>query len=721
MESQYENNMFSEGSSWIWLQGRHAANTYAQFKHICRTNASGTARLAVSVDGQYSIHLNGVWIPSSQYGDYPFYKSVQTVQVNLEQGENVLEIAVWYQGEDTSVSRAEMPGLRFEISREGRFLCGSCKVTMVRRMPGYETEGVENITCQLGKGFWFSGRNGGPWEKAAEVRKEAVCVPRPISELKTEDPCGVRILSQGVFEAGEEEEPGLRMQHAGLFFREFDGITKGAAFPCLPSPQGIRLMSEEKDGLYLLLDLERIREGCLKLDLTCPQKTEVEVGFGEHLEDLRVRSAVGGRCFAVRYTAGPAREPFVYRFRRLGCRYLQIFIYGSEAVLYYAGLLPVSYPVDLSPDFRCADHLHNQIYRVGRDTLRNCMHEHYEDCPWREQALYAFDARNQMLAGYYAFGEFTYARENLRLQALSQREDGLLELCSPARVDITIPVFSLAFIWAMEEYYRYSGDAAFAKEMAPVIGRILHRMSRQMSGGLAMAFSEPGYWNFYEWQPMLDGQPLRRDGLSAPSADAVLQLCYLLALQRAAALYDSKRYQQEITSVTAGLESYWNEQQGAYAAFIREGEQMCYSQLVQALALYTGACPKGRRDSLYRTLTEDGLIPVTLSSSIFKYEALLMEPERFGRLVFDEVADRWGRMLFCGATAFWETDEGAGAFDRAGSLCHGWSSIPVYLYGAYVLGVRPAAPGEWKCFKRDNFGIYEAEGIIKTPSGCLRV
>ena len=54
--------------------------------------------------------------------------------------------------------------------------------------------------------------------------------------------------------------------------------------------------------------------------------------------------------------------------------------------------------------------------------------------------------------------------ENLRLQALSQREDGLLELCSPARVDITIPVFSLAFIWAMEEYYRYSGDAAFAKE-----------------------------------------------------------------------------------------------------------------------------------------------------------------------------------------------------------------------------------------------------------------
>ena len=31
------------------------------------------------------------------------------------------------------------------------------------------------------------------------------------------------------------------------------------------------------------------------------------------------------------------------------------------------------------------------------------MMEHYVDTPWREQCLYAFDARNQMLCGYYAF------------------------------------------------------------------------------------------------------------------------------------------------------------------------------------------------------------------------------------------------------------------------------------------------------------------------------
>ena len=42
-------------------------------------------------------------------------------------------------------------------------------------------------------------------------------------------------------------------------------------------------------------------------------------------------------------------------------------------------------------------------------------------------------------------------------------------------------------------------------------------------------------------------------------------------------------------------------------------------------------------------------------------------------------------MLDAGATTVWETADGAAAFDNAGSLCHGWSAIPVYYY-ATLLG-----------------------------------
>ena len=79
-------------------------------------------------------------------------------------------------------------------------------------------------------------------------------------------------------------------------------------------------------------------------------------------------------------------------------------------------------------------------------------------------------------------------------------------------------------------------------------------------------------------------------------------------------------------------------------------------------------------------------------------------------------------MIASGATTCWETQYGASDFNNAGSLCHGWSALPVYYYHAHILGVRPISPG----FKEfvvspycDNF--HEAEGEIATPFGKIIV
>ena len=37
-------------------------------------------------------------------------------------------------------------------------------------------------------------------------------------------------------------------------------------------------------------------------------------------------------------------------------------------------------------------------------------------------------------------------------------------------------------------------------------------------------------------------------------------------------------------------------------------------------------------------------------------------------------------MLDKGATTFWETEKGEADFGGAGSLCHGWSAIPIYYF-----------------------------------------
>ena len=71
----------------------------------------------------------------------------------------------------------------------------------------------------------------------------------------------------------------------------------------------------------------------------------------------------------------------------------------------------------------------------------------------------------------------------------------------------------------------------------------------------------------------------------------------------------------------------------------------------------------------------------------------MLEPDIYGTFVMEDIAKRWGKMLQKGATSFWETDKGASDFGGAGSLCHGWSAIPVYFYGRYVLGMQPDGRG----------------------------
>ena len=79
-------------------------------------------------------------------------------------------------------------------------------------------------------------------------------------------------------------------------------------------------------------------------------------------------------------------------------------------------------------------------------------------------------------------------------------------------------------------------------------------------------------------------------------------------------------------------------------------------------------------------------------------------------------------MLRQGATSFWETRHGEADFAGAGSLCHGWSAIPAYFYGAYVLGVRPVEPG-FAAFTIHpvRSSLQEARGTVPTPYGDIEV
>ncbi|MBR4943268.1 MAG: hypothetical protein IKZ28_04475, partial [Clostridia bacterium] len=80
-------------------------------------------------------------------------------------------------------------------------------------------------------------------------------------------------------------------------------------------------------------------------------------------------------------------------------------------------------------------------------------------------------------------------------------------------------------------------------------------------------------------------------------------------------------------------------------------------------------------------MVEGDLIECSLSMKTFQYDALLAtDTEKYKEFVLSSIRKDYQVMLDAETSAVWETLDGASAFGNAGSLCHGWSAIPVYYY-----------------------------------------
>lgn len=115
-----------------------------------------------------------------------------------------------------------------------------------------------------------------------------------------------------------------------------------------------------------------------------------------------------------------------------------------------------------------------------------------------------------------------------------------------------------------------------------------------------------------------------------------------------------------------------------------------YSSLVNALCVLCGAADEVDTSVIKKILLVNGasdtgldVIPNTLSMNIYRFDALLKLGRETICNIIEEIDRTYLLMLRAGATTFWETLNGEDDFDGAGSLCHGWSAIPIYYYNLY--------------------------------------
>ncbi len=714
------------GAQAIWLAEEKSINSYGCFQAEFNYSGSDIVHFHIAADTKYELYINGQLAGFGQYEDFPTQKIYDTHDITAytKQGKNLVSILAYVQGEHSFQHISGLPMVIFAALTEKSALLVSDSKIKCRRALDFVNGDFERIDFQRSYNFGFDLRNddgwrdknvSANWDNATVVDDSGVSyLPRPIKFLQLSEVCCGKLVSQGQFTIHGGTTVAQKMQYAGLAFCEQNDV--------LQIIDGV--MTLKMDNTYWVTDLGEEMAGYIALDVEAEEGAMLDIACGEHLADLRVRSYVGNRNYAFRCICRKGRQTIRFYIRRLAGRYLQFFAHKGIRVVRQAGLHKVEYPLDFVGSFHSNDRLFNKIYEVSVKTLHLCMHEHYEDCPQREQALYGMDSRNQMLTGYYAFGETLMPRTSLALLAMGQRENGILEICAPCIFEErTIPSFALAWVIAMREYALFSGDLDFIKQMQKSIRRVLDYFAAHVENGLLLRPHEPGTWNFYEWTQGMDNE------VDDPEiiADAPLNSFFLLALDAYSELSEwicnqeeqkwAKNLHRQLASTFH--ETFYNKDKGAYQSYLSDSRTPQFSQLTQALALLSGCVPEAYQKNIRAKLLCNDLVEVSLSYLMFKYDALMQDAETYGNYVLDDIERQWGYMLYNGATSFWETILGEADFDRAGSLCHGWSAVPIYIFWRYVMGIYPKTPGKWSAGKMYCGHGIDMSGTLKTPDGII--
>lgn len=598
--------------------------------------------LDIVCDTNYIFYLNGKILSLSQSPSYPEHPIVDSIHFTPRKGKNEFFICCYHLGSTGFSSYCSQEAyLRFAITENEKNLQISDENTESALSEQYRSGKKELLTPQLGYRLFLDMTKD---DKEASFFKSVV-----VNKSKSH------------FES-------RRNKKCVLEFHDF--VTN--------NPVNI------KANTYRI-DLKEEQVGYLTFSLFSPRAQKAVLSYGEHLVDNELVSKIGNRNFSFDILLKKGRNDFFEGFLRVGARYLELTLEEDLLEEPFFGLVPVSYPFKEKKLYKVKKE-NLPFYLAAKKTLKSCYHEHYEDCPWREQCLYALDSLNQIDAGLLLFKNTEQIRSSLKLFSQDKREDGLLSICAPSRDGLTIPSFSLFYVTALRHYLEASEDIAFIKKVLPKVKEVMSTFIHRISNGLVSTFEGEDKWNFYEWEEGLSGE-LGKPGKK--KEDLLLNTLLILALKDFDFLLDKvgekENHEELIKELRFAIKNKFLDQKDGL--YFNDLESSSKSVLGNSLVILSDVASseemKGIATKLH-SFEEYGLAETSLSMKRFYYDALLKaDEEKYKDFVKEDAKAAMELMLNSKESTgtFWETLDGFKAFDGAGSLCHGWGTILIkYLF-----------------------------------------
>ena len=327
------------------------------------------------------------------------------------------------------------------------------------------------------------------------------------------------------------------------------------------------------------------------------------------------------------------------------------------------------------------------IYKVGLNTLKECMQTVYEDGPKRDRRLWIGDLYLEALANAYTFKNHELTKHCLYLLAAFANDEGLLHATllekpqpHPQYGTHTLD-YCLIYNVALLEYLKETGDTETAADLWPVAVRQIELALRQFSPDWIYDMDkQPQYWLVFDWKDGYDRQASMQ-GLTIFALQHSYELAKRLGKEKEAGEWLTIAGKMQ----KAARRHFYDKTLGVMVS----GKDRQVSYLSQVWMILSNTLNKKEGAKAMATVMSmpDACYPGCPYAYHYVIEALLQcgMPQEARNLI----TDYWGSMVKRGADTFWEVYDPNNdylspyGFFVINSYCHAWSCTPVYFINKY--------------------------------------
>lgn len=731
-----------------------------------------TGRLRLTADSRYALYLNGLELGRGPVRSQPRRLTFDDYALDaaLRTGLNTLVVIVTYYSQPNSFWQPAVPNLSLglggvlalEAEVDGEWIVSdetwstfAGAAWSIPPIEGLNGVPVERIDARLLPGDWRTGPGA-----AAEGWNPAVVVPALhfgalARSTPPTDPYGV-LRRRPIGALGGDIVEAVSTTTASLLRRESEENPSRAVSGYLPAwdsedslpfSGALEIELKETHARHLWIDMGRIVCGFVRFELDAPAGTVVDLSYREKPYDPTRGEESTAPAIGARYIARGADDRFA-ALESNGFRYAHVIITGAGPVRFSGFQVQENlYPRRGEAGFRSSDPGIDTLYRAGVRTAFLNSHDAFVDCPTREQRAWVGDGVVHQMVHLTTSTDWRLAAWYVGL-ANSPRPDGILPMSVVGDLEYgsayTIPDWSLNWVHAVHNLYRYVGDREAIADTLPTVRSILqwYRDYKDDSGIIA----DVPEWNLVDWSSVFTAA--RSSILTSLWARALREYAEMSRFVGNAG--DAEWAEWLWTSANEGFEQFWDEARGTYVDSIDPRNEIApTSQIAGAVAIVSGLAPRDRWDRIIDRITDadrlvvrswiggadGGYDEVRMREQLEGVQRIDWDAERevvraepfMSYVVHDAIAlagraaelpralDAWNEFLVDGYDTF-------GECWGWGTPSHGWSSTPARDIVQYVLGVTPDAPGFERARIAPAFGAVEwMEGSAPTPSGLITV